>query len=250
MLLKRFMINLNNQKIFYDPYPHALFMDVFNEKFYKDLCNEFPENENFDKFDLDKQNLLKQKKFVLNDKNRSFKSILRKSKSLNLLYNHLVSQKFKIEIMRLLEEKNILFPNHEKNESFFLKIRKKIKNIKNFGFELSMISSDGGFIKPHTDGPDKLISFVIPIVEDDNFSKIENSGTKILIPIDEQYKYNYVNKTVPFEATQTVREIPFSKNQIFLFLKTHNSLHSVGPMKQINSKNLMRKSINFFIYKN
>ena len=182
MLLKRHMINLNNQKIFYDPYPHALFMDVFDEKFYKDLCHEFPENENFDNFDLDKQNLLKQKKFVLNDKNRSFKNILRKSNSLNLLYNYLVSQKFKFEIMRLLEEKNILFPSHEKNESFFSKIRKKIKNIKNFGFELSMISSDGGFIKPHTDGPDKLISFVIPIVEDDNFLKIKNSGTKILIP--------------------------------------------------------------------
>jgi len=175
---------------------------------------------------------------------------LNKRKNLNSLYNHLVSQEFKIQIIELLEKKNILFPPHEKNEGFFLKIKKKIKNIKNFGFELSMISSDGGFIKPHTDGPDKLISFVIPIVDDDNFSKIENSGTKILIPTDEQFKYNYVNKTVPFEATETVREIPFSRNQIFLFLKTHNSLHSVGPMKKLNSKNIMRKSINFFIYKN
>ena len=244
------MINLNNQKIFYDPYPHALFTDVFDDKFYKDLCSEFPENENFDKFDIDKQNLVKQKKFVLNDKNRSFKNILNKRKNLNLLYNYLISQKFKIEIMRSLEKKNIFFPPHEKNESFFLKIKKKIKNIKNFGFELSMISSDGGFIKPHTDGPDKLISFVIPIVDDDNFLKIENSGTKILIPTDEKFKYNYINKTVPFEVTETVREIPFSKNQIFLFLKTHNSLHSVGPMKMIDEKVKMRKSINFFIYKN
>ena len=34
-----------------------------------------------------------------------------------------------------------------------------------------MISTDGGFIKPHTDGADKLISFVMPIVENENISR-------------------------------------------------------------------------------
>ena len=112
-----------------------------------------------------------------------------------------------------------------------------------------MISTDGGFIKPHTDGANKLISFVMPIVENDNISKIPNSGTNILKTNDDNYKYNLLNSTVPFELTEIVREIPFDKNQIFLFVKTHNSLHSVGPMKDLNEENLMRKSINFFIYK-
>lgn len=119
MLLKREMINLNNLKIFYDPYPHALFRDVFDEKFYKNLCREFPENENFDEFDLDKQNLVKQKKFVLNDKNRSFKNILNNRKNLNLLYNYLVNQSFKIEIMRSLEKKIFYFHLMKKVKAFF-----------------------------------------------------------------------------------------------------------------------------------
>ena len=128
-------------------------------------------------------------------------------------------------------------------------ILKKIKKIKNFGFEFSMISTDGGFIKPHTDGANKLISFVIPIVENENFLKITNSGTTILKPTEDKFKYNYLNMTVPFESTEVIRQIPFSKNQIFLFIKTHNSLHSVGPMVNPTGETIMRKSINFFIYK-
>ncbi len=244
------MISLNSRKIFYDPFPHALFENVFEETFYKNLCNEFPYNEKFENFDLDKQNQVKQKKFVLNDKSELFKEILNKKKHMNSLYNYLTNQEFKDLIIKLLEENNILFPNYEKNQSFLRNIYKRIKKLKNFGFEFSMISTDGGFIKPHTDGPDKLISFVIPIVEDENISKIENCGTKILKPTDDRFKYNYLNSTVPFESTETIRQIPFKKNQIFLFIKTHNSLHSVGPMKNLNGKDVMRKSINFFIYKN
>ena len=44
------------------------------------------------------------------------------------------------------------------------------------------------------------------------------------------------------------REISFKKNQILFFVKTHNSLHSVGPMENIDNHSLMRKSINFSIY--
>tara|TARA_A100000164_G_C21931365_1_gene785795 strand:- start:1447 stop:2181 length:735 start_codon:yes stop_codon:yes gene_type:complete len=244
------MINLDNQKIFYEPFPHALFENVFDEIFYKKLCAEFPKDEKFENFDLDKQNFLKQKKFALNDNSNSFKSIIEKRNHLNELYQYLISCEFKNKIFALLEEKNISFPKYEKNQSFLKKFYKRIKNIRNYGFEFSMISTDEGFIKPHTDGPDKLISFVIPIVEDENISNIQNSGTKILEPIDDKFKYNYLNKTVPYEATKIIREIPFNKNQIFLFIKTHNSLHSVGPMKKNREKIQMRKSINFFIYKN
>ena len=55
------MISLNSRKIFYDQFPHALFENVFEENFYKNLCNEFPYNEKFENFDLDKQNQVKQK---------------------------------------------------------------------------------------------------------------------------------------------------------------------------------------------
>lgn len=242
------MINLKNCKIFYDPYPHALFQNVFDSKFYNSLCDEFPREIKFDRFDFDKQNNLKQKKFVLNDDSNLFNSIIKKKPNLKKLYNFLSSEQFQNIIFEILEQNSIkLQKSYEK--SLLKQMYNKFKNKKKFGFEFSMISTDGGFIKPHTDGADKLISFVMPIIENDNISKIPNSGTNILKTNNDNYKYNLLNSTVPFEVTEVVREIPFDKNQIFLFVKTHNSLHSVGPMKDLNEKNLMRKSINFFIYK-
>mgnify|MGYP000845540903 CR=1 FL=1 len=244
------MFNLNNHKYFYEPYPHALFEKVFDERFYENLCKEFPVDGKFINIDFDKQNQLKQKKFILNDTNKSFKEILKSKKNISDLYSYLSSQIFKKLILDHLEENYISLPKSEKNsQNIFKRIYKKINKTKNFGFEFSMISTDGGFIKPHTDGMNKLISFVIPIVKDDSLLKITNSGTSVLKPIDDKFKYNYLNKTVPYEATELVRQIPFDKNQIFLFIKTHNSLHSVGPMINPHNKTIMRKSINFFIYR-
>lgn len=248
MLLSYVMINLDNHKYFYDPYPHAFFENVFDKKFYKNLCKEFPSEQKFESFDFDKQNKLKQKKFVLNDGNPLFKKIINEKINFKNLYTYLSHENFRNKILGLLEKNFISLPKNN-NQSFFKKLYYKFKSNKKFGFEFSMISSDGGFIKPHTDGPNKLVSFVMPIIDNDNFLEIKNSGTSILKPLMDKYKYNYSNQTVPFEATEEVRQIPFNKNQIFLFIKTHNSLHSVGPMINPSNKAIMRKSINFFLYK-
>ncbi len=242
------MINLKDHNIFYEPYPHVLFKDVFDDKFYNQLCSEFPEDIKFDRFDYDKENILKQKKFSMNDNSHYFKEIINKKENLKKLYTFLSSQQFKKNIFEILESNSIKLQK-KFSTSFFRKMYEKFTKNKKFGFEFSMISTNGGFIKPHTDGADKLISFVMPIIENPNISKVQDSGTKILKATDDKFKYNELNSTVPFEFTEIVREIPFNRNQIFLFIKTHNSLHSVGPMKESNNDNLMRKSINFFIYK-
>ena len=59
MLLSYGMINLNNHKYFYDPFPHVLFENVFEKTFYENLCKEFPSDQKFENFDFDKQNKLK-----------------------------------------------------------------------------------------------------------------------------------------------------------------------------------------------
>ena len=243
------MINLDKKKIFYDPYPHVLCSNAFDEEFYENLCLEFPEEMTFERFDFDKNNLLKQKKYVINEKSSSFKKIINKKKNLEKLYTYLSSQLFEDRILTLLEKNSIRLKNNNSYRNIIKKIINKIKNKKKFGFEFSMISTNGGFIKPHTDGADKLISFVIPIINNKNISEIINSGTNILKTSNDKYKYNLLNSTVPYEFTEVVREIPFDRNQIFFFIKTHNSLHSVGPMQNLKNENLMRKSINFFIYK-
>ena len=115
-------------------------------------------------------------------------------------------------ILDLLDKNHISLSRHQYEKNFLRKIYEKIRSNKKFGFEFSMISTNGGFIKPHTDGADKLISFVIPIIKNNDFENIPNSGTDILRPTEDKYKYNFLNTTVPFEATEVVRKIPFNKN--------------------------------------
>ena len=116
--------------------------------------------------------------------------------------------------------------------------------------EFSIMKSNSGFLKPHTDGSNKIFSFVIPMIDDNTILKAKNIGTSIRITTDDKYKYNLQNKTVPFELTQEIREIPFKKNQLLLLIKTHNSLHSVGPITSETNENLYRKSITGFLKKN
>ena len=65
---------------------------------------------------------------------------------------------------------------------------------------------------------------------------------------DFRYKYNFLNQTVPLSDTKEIKYIDFLPNQMLMFIKTHNSLHSVGPVKSTNmTKSLNRKSINVSI---
>jgi len=128
------------------------------------------------------------------------------------------------------------------------KIKKLILNKIDFTFEFSSMSSHGGFINPHTDGPEKLLTLIIPIISDSRIKNVKNVGTNILESLEDKYEYNFMNYAVPFESTRSVREIPFLENQILMFIKTHNSLHSVGPMTDVDSNKLNRNSINFCIY--
>ena len=99
--------------------------------------------------------------------------------------------------------------------------------------ELSSIPSDNGMIKPHTDSQHKLASIVIPVTSDnwpDNYA----AGTNFLEPLDKKKTFNFVNKTLEFKETKIINTVPFKRNQFLIFLKTYNSLHSVGPIQYSN----------------
>ena len=243
------MINLEKNLTYYEPFPHLLFKDVMNDSFYNKLCDEFPIQHKFFKFDFDqKRSEQKQNKFSYNNYDKQFYKILKTQPNTKILFEYLVSEEFQKKILNILEN-NYIKIDYQIKQSLIELLYKKILRKKKFIFEFSLMSSDGGYIRPHTDGPDKLLNFLIPLVDDEKITKIENSGTKILAPTTQKYFYNYMNNVVPEESTKLIREIPFVRNQLFVFIKTHNSLHSVGPMKNHNNEAIMRKSINFTIYK-
>ena len=51
-----------------------------------------------------------------------------------------------------------------------------------------------------------------------------------------------VNKTLEFEETSILKTVEFKKNQMLVFPKAYNSLHSVGPLKGSDEK-YFRKSL-------
>ena len=139
--------------------------------------------------------------------------------------------------------------NPNQNFKNFL-INKLFKRELKINFEFSAISSNNGFILPHTDGPNKIIGFVLPVIDNIDILSAKKLGTQILSPTENTYKFNYFNRSVPFNKTMLVKEIPFEKNQISLHVKTFNSLHAVGPIDPYNlKKEIFRKSITFFLEK-
>ena len=103
--------------------------------------------------------------------------------------------------------------------NFYTFIKTLFKKKRKIDFEFSSIPIENGHILPHTDGGNKLVGFVIPIIDNDNILNFENLGTKIYKAKTDKYKFNFYNKTVPFEHAEIIRELPFKKIKCRYMLK-------------------------------
>ena len=242
------MINLSDHLFNYDPYPFGYFNEIFTHEFYKSLCEEYPDiSELKISEDKKKYNINKFNKFSLTNDHIEFGDLIKKKKNFLNLYNFLNSKEFFLKISEILLKNNIDLQLNFEKRGFLLKKRKY-----NLFFEFSSIPCDGGFILPHTDAPKKIITFIVPIINDsdkeiENFKKV---GTSILSMSDPKYSFNYYNRTMKLEDTIEKKYINFSPNKMLMFIKTHNSLHSVGPVKPINNNIKYRNSITFAFRKN
>jgi hypothetical protein len=113
-------------------------------------------------------------------------------------------------------------------------------------FEFSSLRADGGRVEPHTDAPRKVITLVLSMVKKGEWDPAYGGGLDINRSKNMAYAYNWENKMVPWEDIEIVETVPFVPNQCIVFVKTHNSLHSVREMKQKGSKAL-RKSLTIVI---
>jgi len=245
------MLNFNKSTFFYDPYPHCILDNFLEESMYENICKEFPNLNYFEELqNKDSKSKFNKYQFSNSSKQiKSFNNFIDSTIVTKKLYQYLNSEKFIISLDNFLLDNKI---------ELRLKKKKNIKTIiKNFffkkpsiDFEFSSISLDNGYIRPHTDGPNKLLGLVIPIIGPNDNYNAKNLGTKILKAKTNEYKFNYYNRTVPLEETELVRELPFKKNQLSIHVKTFNSLHSVGPILNLGEKkNIFRKSISIFIMK-
>ena len=242
------MLNLSNHLFDYEPYPLGYFKKIFNEDFYKSLCEEYPDiSELKISKDKEKYNLKKFNKFSLTNDHQEFNVLIGKKKNFLNLYNFLKSEEFFAKINEILLKNNVDLQLSFKKKRFFIK-----KKNYNLFFEFSSIPCNGGYILPHTDAPKKIITFIIPIIKETemDITKYKKVGTSILSALDPKYSFNFYNRTMKLEDTVEKKYVNFSPNKMLMFIKTHNSLHSVGPIKPINNNIKFRNSITFSFRKN
>lgn len=93
-------------------------------------------------------------------------------------------------------------------------------------FEFSAMPADGGCLPPHTDIVSKVVTIVIPMMAPGYWNPAWGGGTDILKPKGDKVLQDYKAGLDEFDKIHTYECIP---NQAVLFVKTHNSWHSVGP---------------------
>ena len=97
-------------------------------------------------------------------------------------------------------------------------------------FEFSMLPAAGGYLKPHTDAPSKIVTLVISMMREGEWRQDFGGGTAVMRPRDPRRNFNHVNEQLEFSEVETLSEFPFVPNQCVTFVKTFNSWHAVRPM--------------------
>jgi hypothetical protein len=105
------------------------------------------------------------------------------------------------------------------------------------------LPASGGSVLPHTDNPEKVITLVISMVGEGEWSQEYGGGTDVLLPYDEKLSFDQLNDRHPdYKEFEILHTYPFAPNQAVMFAKTFNSWHAVRPMTGPDN-GLMRRSL-------
>ena len=237
----------------YEPYPIGIARSVLSQDAYGELTRSWPATELFEF----KQQL--GNKYSLSEVNNPghYRRFVRSSPPWRQLHAYVKSREFLHEVIALLYERHIdlglggqfLVPRSRGLRWLErLKLLRRTHNL-SARFEFSMLPADGGYIKPHTDAPNKIITLVISIMAPGEWDASFGGGTEILKPRDVTRSYNYMNRQFEFEQMETLGSFPFEPNQAVIFVKTFNSWHAVHPIRGAGSR-IMRKTITINIESN
>jgi len=244
------MLSFNNVNFVYEPYPIGVARGVIEPSLYQELVASFPPAElfNFMAFHGNKYSLSE-----INNPD-AYHRYVRSHLPWQEFYKWIKREEFPNEILAMLCEHNIdldlgIFPGNgaataRRTLVDKLRLRRSPINSPTLSarFEFSMLPADGGFIKPHTDSPQKIITLVIGILREGEWDPSFGGGTEVLRPRDTTNNFNFKNRYLEFDDVETLRTFEYSPNNCVIFIKTFNSLHAVRPMKA-QGHSLMRKTL-------
>jgi hypothetical protein len=238
-------LQFNDTTFTYEPYPIGLVRNVLPQDLYSQLIAAWPATELFEF----KQ--LLGNKYSLSEVNHPhhYRRYVRTQPAWRELHGYFKSREFLHETIAMLFKHHLdvglggQFLAREGQLSLIdkLKVLRRTRKL-SARFEFSMLPADGGFIKPHTDAPQKLITLVLSMMPPGEWDSAFGGGTEMLKPRDITRNYNYMNRQFEFEQMETVGSFPFEPNQAVVFIKTFNSWHAVHPIRGAGSK-IMRKTV-------
>lgn len=230
--------------------------NFLDESSYQFLKKSFPE---IDSKRLSNSNLEKRNyKYTIISTDRDYENMLKKNENLKIIHDSFFSKKFynyfyknlKVEFLKsrsddlkfffkLLKPKTLDFSGSNVKNFFFTYIRRQI--------EYSFIFNNGKIV-PHTDGRSKLLSLLMFFPEGLDGEKeigttfwesnIKNLNNEHLKNNEREKKFKENNKILT--------KLPFSKYDLYGFIRNSKSWHSVEPFYL--GKDYIRRSININFY--
>lgn len=242
------MIDFENLDLRYSPFPIGVAQNVMDPGFYRDLVTQWPSQDLFQYKDSlgDKYSLSE----VNNPGN--YRAFINNTPAYRKLHDWVKSDGFIYGLVDQLAASGINLGYRKLPTATKLKVAlRDIRHNKRWPrypsdlsarFEFSMLPVDGGSIRPHTDAPQKIITVVLSIIDEDEWPTDVGGGTQIVWPKDETKSFNAKNAYLGFDEVDVLDEYPFDPNQALLFVKTFNSWHTVMPMRG-KGRSEMRKTL-------
>jgi hypothetical protein len=241
----RTMLRYENIRFDYEPYPIGVAAEVFEPKLYDKLLATYPDLKLF-------QHMPKLgNKYSLSESNNGsvYEKFLKSSPEWQNFHDYIKSRNFIENTLEMLEKNHIkLALRHPRIVSRSGRSNRKTSILGrlmrwtelNARFEFSAMGGDGGHIRPHTDMPRKMITFVFSIVGPNEWDSKWGGSTDVVWPKDIKTVYNEDNHYSEFDQVNTLKKFNFVPNQAVVFIKTWNSWHAVEPIKAPSPNNVRR----------
>ena len=247
------MIKFDNVKMRYEPYPLGVIRPAIEPGFYDELVKNFPDISLFGTLEKYPYKLSLSEKFAPENYHR----FLRENGPWGRFYAWVKSDDFIRTVVDFLRQNHVDLPLDDALADFPTRAKRWGKALlrghlpRSAGrltsrFEFSVLKAEGGEVAPHTDTPRKVITLIVTMIGEGEWPTEAGGGTEINRPTDPAYAYNWKNRMVPWDKIETLDTVPFVPNQCTVFVKTHNSLHSVRRMSETGSQ-LLRKTLTIVI---
>ena len=241
------LLNIDNLALRYDPFPIGVAQPVMDARTYRGFLDNYPPVDIFEYIPKVGNKYCLSEKFNPNkyhewiESHANWRELHREVKSKDFIYG----------VFDLLQQRGIDlgYKPVSKAKRLHKTIRKLFTGRSWKGgdelscrFEFSMLPADGGFVSPHTDSMEKIVTMVMSMVDEGEWDPAVGGGTEVNRHLKPERSFNQFNTRAGFDEMEKLDVFEFEPNQCVLFVKTFNSWHCVRPMEAKGSK-AMRRSL-------